>query len=163
VIEYYLQRWMIELFFKLTSGCKIESRCVEHMDRSMSELALYLIVAWRSLYVCRMSRTHAGKSCTSLNTKAEWKSVWQVVKRSRLPKKPPTLLVITQLVVQLGGCVNRKNAGPPDPQTVWQGLQAMYLIAIFGILSLPSSTAARMRSRESILNAFIFSPPWLGW
>ncbi|HMO91092.1 MAG TPA: transposase, partial [Pirellulaceae bacterium] len=64
VIEYYLQRWMIELFFKvLKSGCKIESRRFEAMDRFLPALALYLIVAWRSLYVCRMSRAHSSKSC----------------------------------------------------------------------------------------------------
>ncbi|TWU05450.1 IS4 family transposase [Allorhodopirellula heiligendammensis] len=34
VIEYYLMRWMIELFFKvLKSGCKIESRRFEHIVR----------------------------------------------------------------------------------------------------------------------------------
>ena len=34
IIEYYLQRWMIELFFKvLKSGCQIESRRFEHIDR----------------------------------------------------------------------------------------------------------------------------------
>lgn len=76
-----------------------------------------------------MSRTHAEKRCTELYTDAEWKSVWQVVKRAALPKKPPTLLEMTQLVAQLGGYINRKNAGPPGPQTVWLGLKAMYSIA----------------------------------
>lgn len=130
VIEYYLLRWMIELFFKvLKSGCKIESRRFEHMDRFLPALALYMIVAWRSLYVCRMSRVHSEKRCDQLYTEAEWKSVWQVVKREPLPKKTPKLLEMTQLVAQLGGYVNRKNAGPPGPQSVWLGLQAMYLIA----------------------------------
>jgi hypothetical protein len=130
VIEYYLQRWMIELYFKvLKSGCKIESRRFEHMDRFLPALALYMIVAWRSLYVCRISRTHAQRPCTHLYTEAEWKGVWQVVARKPLPPKPPTLLEMTRMVSQLGGYVNRKNAGPPGPQTVWLGLQAMYLIA----------------------------------
>lgn len=130
VIEYYLQRWMIELFFKvLKSGCRIESRRFEHMDRFLPALALYLIVAWRSLYVCRVSRMHGERSCRQLYTEAEWKSVWQVVKQQAPPKKPPTLLEMTKLMAQLGGYVNRKNAGPPGPQTVWLGLQAMHLIA----------------------------------
>ncbi|HMP71578.1 MAG TPA: IS4 family transposase, partial [Pirellulaceae bacterium] len=62
-------------------------------------------------------------------TDAEWQSVWQVVNRAKPPKKPPTLLEMTKLIAQLGGYVNRKNAGPPGPQTVWLGLQAMHLIA----------------------------------
>ena len=93
VIHYYLMRWMIELFFKvLKSGCKIESRRFEHMDRFLPALALYLIIAWRSLYVCRLSRTLATKPCTHLYTDDEWKSVWQVVKRAPLPKSPPTAM-----------------------------------------------------------------------
>ena len=55
IISYYLRRWMIELFFKvLKSGCKIESRRFEHIERFLPSLALYLIIAWRSLYVCRV-------------------------------------------------------------------------------------------------------------
>ena len=67
VIAYYEQRWMIELYFKvLKSGCKIESRRFEHIDRFLPALALYMIIAWRSLYVCRVSRTHADRSCELL-------------------------------------------------------------------------------------------------
>jgi hypothetical protein len=141
VIEYYLLRWMIELLFKvLKSGCKIESRRFEHMDRFLPALGLYLIVAWRSLYVCRMSRAHAEKSCKHLYTDAEWQSVWQVVNRTAPPKKPPTLLEMTKLIAQLGGYVNRKNAGPPGPQTVWLGLQAMHLITTCWLTFGPGAT-----------------------
>ncbi len=41
VIEYYEKRWMIELYFKvLKSGCRIESRRFEHIDRFLPALAL---------------------------------------------------------------------------------------------------------------------------
>lgn len=143
VIEYYLQRWMIELFFKvLKSGCRIESRRFEHIDRFLPALGLYLIVAWRSLYICRISRTRAEGSCTQLYTTAEWKSVWQVVKRQAPPKKPPTLLEMTKLMAQLGGYVNRRSAGPPGPQSVWLGLQAMHLIATCWTTFGPGATKA---------------------
>lgn len=141
VIEYYMLRWMIELFFKvLKSGCKIESRRFEHIDRFLPALALYLIVAWRSLYVCRMSRAHSEKSCKHLYSDAEWQSVWHVVNRTSPPKKPPALLEMTKLIAQLGGYVNRKNAGPPGPQTVWLGLQAMHLIASCWLTFGPGAT-----------------------
>lgn len=130
VIAYYLMRWMIELFFKvLKSGCKIESRRFEHIDRFLPALSLYLIVAWRSFYVCRVSRTHSDASCEVLYTEAEWKGVWQIVKRQLPPRKPPQLMEMTRLMAQLGGYINRKNSGPPGPQTVWIGLQRMYDIA----------------------------------
>ena len=130
IIDYYEKRWVIELYFKvLKSGCRIESRRFEHLDRFLPALALYMIIAWRSLYVCRVSRTHEDKSCELVYSPAEWQSVWQIVKRSKPPGKPPRLMEMTKLVAQLGGYVNRKSAGPPGPQTMWLGLQRMHDIA----------------------------------
>ena len=129
-IGYYLKRWMIELFFKvLKSGCKIESRRFEHIDRFLPSLALYMIIAWRSLYVCRVIRTHADVSCELVYSKAEWQSVWRIVKRKTLPRKTPRRMEMTKIMAQLGGYVNRKNAAPPSPQTTWIGLQRMHDIA----------------------------------
>ena len=130
MIDYYLQRWMIELFFKvLKSGCKIESRRFEHVDRFFPALALYLIVAWRSLYVCRISRSFASRKCTLLFTEAEWKSVWMIMHRSNPPRQPPKLMEMTKLVAALGGYIDRRSSGPPGPQTIWLGLQRLHDIA----------------------------------
>jgi len=130
IIDHYEKRWVIELYFKvLKSGCKIESRRFEHMDRFLPALALYMIVAWRSLYICRVSRTHTDASCELVYQKPEWQSVWRMVKRSPPPKRPPSLMEMTKIVAQLGGYVNRKNSGPPGPQTMWLGLQQMHTIA----------------------------------
>lgn len=130
IIDYYEKRWVIELYFKvLKSGCRIESRRFEHMDRFLPALALYMIIAWRSLYVCRVSRTHQNQSCEFVYSKAEWQSVWQIVKRSQPPPQAPRLMEMTKIVAQLGGYVNRKKAAPPGPQTMWLGLQRMHDIA----------------------------------
>ena len=52
VIQYYCARWMIEVFFRvLKSGCRAEERRFEHIDRLLSCLAVYLIVAWRTMFV----------------------------------------------------------------------------------------------------------------
>ncbi|TWU05451.1 IS4 family transposase [Allorhodopirellula heiligendammensis] len=88
-----------------------------------------MIIAWRSLYICRVSRTHADASCEKVYTAAEWKSVWQVVRKIRPPRKPPTLMEMTKIVAELGGYINRKNTGPPGPQSMWLGLQAMHIMA----------------------------------
>ena len=127
IIDYYEKRWMIELYFKvLKSGCKIESRRFEHMDRFLPALALYMIIAWRSLYICRVSRTHEDASCELVYTPAEWQSVWQIVKRGQPPRKPPRLMEMTKIVAELGGYVNRPSGGPPGPQSMWLGLQRMH-------------------------------------
>jgi len=127
VIDYYEKRWVIELYFKvLKSGCKIESRRFEHLDRFLPALALYMIIAWRSLFICRVSRTHHEETCELVYHRAEWQSVWQIVKREKPPHKPPRLMEMTKIVAQLGGYINRASTGPPGPQSIWLGLQRMH-------------------------------------
>jgi hypothetical protein len=120
VIAYYTVRWMIEVFFRvLKSGCRIEERLFEYMDRLLACMAIYLIVAWRTLYVCRLGRSCPDIDCEAVFEPAEWKSVWKVVRREDPPPQPPPLSAFIRLVAQLGGYVNRKRADPPGPQTLW--------------------------------------------
>lgn len=140
IIQYYCCRWMIEIFFRvLKSGCRVEERLFEYMDRLLTCLAIYAIVAWRTLYVCRMGRSCPDVSCEAVFEPAEWKSVWKVVKRSDPPRLPPALGVFVRLVAQLGGYVNRKGADPPGPQTVWIGLQRMHDFATCWLLFGPEA------------------------
>ena len=143
VVAHYEQRWTIELLFKvLKSGCRIESRRFEHIDRFLPALGLYLIIAWRSFYICRISRTHAEQSCETVYTRAEWQSVWMVVTKKKPPKRPPELLEMTKLMAGLGGYVNRKNTGPPGPQSVWLGLQRMHDLATAWLTFGPGASTA---------------------
>jgi hypothetical protein len=127
IIQYYCIRWMIEIFFRvLKSGCRVEERLFEYMDRLLTCVAVYVIVAWRTLYVCRLGRSCPEINCDAVFEPAEWKSVWKVVYREDPPPQPPTLGAFVRLVAQLGGYVNRKRADPPGPQTIWIGLQRMH-------------------------------------
>ncbi len=57
IIQYYLCRWDIEVFFKvLKSGCKVEDRELKSADSLTKIMALYMIVAWRVLYTMTMGR-----------------------------------------------------------------------------------------------------------
>jgi hypothetical protein len=142
VIQYYCVRWMIEVFFRvLKSGCRVEERRFEHIDRFLSCLAVYLIVAWRTLYVCRLGRGAPDISCEAVFEPAEWKSVWRVVRRKAPPHRPPRLGEMVRIVAQLGGYVNRKRDDPPGPQTIWIGLQRMHDIAMCWQLFGPDARA----------------------
>lgn len=103
----------------------MEQRYFEHIERLLPCLAVYLIVAWRTLYVCRLGRACPEIDCEAVFEPSEWKSVWKVVKRADPPAAVPSLGVMVRLVAQLGGYVNRKHCDPPGPQTVWIGLQRM--------------------------------------
>jgi hypothetical protein len=126
VIQYYCTRWMIEIFFRtLKQGCRIEERRFEHIDRVLPCVAVFLIVAWRTLYVCRLGRSVPDISCEAVFEPSEWKAVYRVVRRESPPRQPPPLAEMVRLVAQLGGYVNRPRKDPPGPQTVWVGLQRM--------------------------------------
>src|SRR5262249_8599584 len=96
----------------------------EHFDRLLPCLALYLIVTWRTLYVCRLGRSCPDISCEAVFEPAEWQPVYRVVCDRRPPKRPPALQEMVVLIAQLAGYVKRKD--PPGPQTVWLGLQRMH-------------------------------------
>lgn len=131
VVQFYCVRWMIEVFFRvLKSGCRVEERQFEHMDRLLACLAVYLIVAWRTLYVCRLGRGCPDVSCEAVFEPAEWKSVWKIVHREDPPEEPPPLGMMVRLVAQLGGYIRRKSNDPPGPQTVWLGLGRMHDFAL---------------------------------
>ena len=129
VVEYYCVRWNIEILFRtLKSGCRIERRRFEHVDRISRCLGLYLIVAWRTVWVCRMGRESPDADCELLFEPSEWKAVWTAVHRKTPPKKKPRLGEMVGLVAQLGGYLKRPNS-QPGPQTVWIALQRMYDLA----------------------------------
>jgi hypothetical protein len=131
IVQYYCIRWMIEVFFRtLKSGCRIEDRRFEKVDRLLPALAVYLTVTWRVLYVCRLGRSCPEISCEAVFEPGEWQSVYQVVKREKPPKQPPKLQEMVRMVAQLGGYINRKREDEPGPQTVWLGLQRMHDIAL---------------------------------
>jgi hypothetical protein len=129
IVEYYCVRWGIELFFRtLKSGCRIERRRFEHVDRLSPCLALCLIVAWRTMFVCRMGRECPDLDCEAIFTPSEWKAVWVTVKQEEPPEKPPKLAEMVHLIAGLGGYVERPGS-EPGVQTVWIGLQRTYDLA----------------------------------
>ena len=122
---------MIEVFFRtMKSGCRVERRLFEQTDRLLPCLAVYLIVTWRTLFVCRLGREFPEISCEAIFEPAEWKSVYRIVRRKAPPEEPPTLKEMVRMVAQLGGYVNRRRDDDPGPQTVWLGLQRTHDMAL---------------------------------
>jgi hypothetical protein len=141
VIQTYCVRWMIEVFFRvLKAGCRIEERRFEHVDRVLTCLAVYLIVAWRTLYVCRLGRSCPDLGCDAVFEPAEWKAVWKIACHEDPPTEPPPLGTMVRLVAQLGGYVHRKRPDPPGPQTLWIGLQRMHDFALCWKMFGPEAT-----------------------
>lgn len=126
VIEYYCKRWQIEIFFRvLKSGCKVEERQLETEDRYKPCLALYMIIAWRIMFVMMLGRECPDIPCDTVLSESEWKSVYQIRKHKELPQQVPTLHEMVCIIAGLGGYLGRKHDGQPGPQTMWIGMQRM--------------------------------------
>jgi hypothetical protein len=150
ILRYYCVRWMVEIFFRtLKSGCRVEARRFERADRLLPCLAVYLVVAWRTLYVCRLGRSCPDVSCEAVFEPAEWQSLYQVVQRKPPPKRPPTLQAMVRMVAQLGGYVNRKREDEPGVQTVWLGLQRLHDITLCWQMFGPGAREAVPPSNEA--------------
>jgi hypothetical protein len=149
IVEYYCARWLVEIFIRtLKVGCRVEKRRFETLERQLSHLAVSLIVAWRTFYVCRLGRSCPDVSCEVLFEPDEWRPVYQVVEGKKPPKAPPKLQAVVRLVARLGGYVSRKKGDEPGPQTVWLGLQRMHDMALcwrlFGPAARRNKTDARL-------------------
>ena len=116
----------VEIYFRmLKTGCRVEEIQLETQARLKNCLALYAIIAWRVLYLTYLNRTCPTLPCTVAFDESEWKSVWLIIAKKPLPKKPPNLAEMLRLLTQLGGYNNRAGEAPPGPQPMWIGLRRM--------------------------------------
>jgi hypothetical protein len=126
VIQYYLARWEIELFFKvLKSGCQIEKLYLQTADRFMNCLAVYLLITWRLLWCTRLGRACPDLPCTVIYTDAEWRALYLIREQEEPPATPPTLREMTHWVAQCGGFLGRPSDGEPGIQTMWIGFRRL--------------------------------------
>jgi len=126
ILEWYVARWEVEVFFKvLKSGCKVEELQLETIDRMEPCLALYLIIAWRTLFVTKFGRIYPDFDCEFIFTREEWQAVHIAVNQTALPSSAPSLGEMLSMIARLGGHLGRKHDGPPGPQSIWIGLQRM--------------------------------------
>ena len=140
VIDYYVARWTIEVFFRVfKTGCQVEEIQLETLPRLKNCLAFYKIIAWRIMYLTYLNRECPTLPCDAMFDDCEWKSVWRVVTKKELPKRPPTLSAFMKLLTRLGGYNNRKTESPPGPQPVWVGIRRMTDLATAWIVFGPDA------------------------
>jgi len=129
IIEYYLVRWEIEIYFKvLKSGCKVEERGLTN-GAIIPLIAVFLVIAWRIMYAMKLGRSSPEISSEVLFSPAEWKPVYKVLnKGSILPETSPNLGEFITMIARLGGYLNRKNDPPPGPTVMWRGFNKMHTL-----------------------------------
>jgi hypothetical protein len=126
VVSYYTCRWQVEVFFRIyKSGCRVEQIQLETEARLKPCLSLYLIVAWRVLWLTLLGRTCPELPCDLVFAEEEWRSVWTIVRQEPAPAEPLSLNEMIALVASLGGHLGRAGDGPPGPKALWIGIQRM--------------------------------------
>jgi hypothetical protein len=126
VVEYYCCRWEIEIYFRvLKSGCQVEELQLETTERMLACLSVYLIVAWRVMFVTMMGRACPEMSSEVILDVSEWQSVHVLLHGGDPPEEPPSLGEAIVMIASLGGHLDRKHDGPPGPKCMWIGIQRM--------------------------------------
>lgn len=139
VVDYYCCRWLVEMYFKvIKSGCEVEKLQLETTDRLMACVAVYLIVAWRVLYLVHLGRESPEMKCDAVLMPEEWQSAWRVVTGEDPPKKTPTLGAMIKIIAQLGGYIPRTDEWP-GAKTMWIGLQRTRDFALVWSICRPAS------------------------
>lgn len=123
LIEWYLARWEIELFFHiLKNGCKVEALQLSSMERVEKALALYAVIAWRINRLMRLGRLCPDLKADLLLEKEEWQAAY-ILNKKKPPKETPALNEVLRMIAKLGGFIGRKRDGEPGAKTLWLGLQ----------------------------------------
>jgi hypothetical protein len=124
IIQYYLLRWKIEIYFKvLKSGCKVEELQLSELETLANCLSFYMIIAWRVMYLIQLGRECGDMSCEVFFEEEEWRAAYMVKHRKQPPKEPPTLNTMIRIMAEFGGFLGRKSDGDPGPKHLWIGIQ----------------------------------------
>ena len=123
MVDYYRRRWVIEEYFKvLKTGCAVEKLQLETAEGLKKAIALYMIVAYRILFMVKASRETPDLSCNVIFDDQEWKIIYMVGTKKTPPATPPRLRDIVRMAAKLGGYLGRKGDGLPGAKTLWIGL-----------------------------------------
>jgi IS4 transposase len=131
MLQWYLARWQVEIFFRiLKSGCKVEELQLESEERIEAALSLYMIIAWRILFLVMLGRECPELPCNVVFDDDEWKAACIVSRKKIVQEQPPTLNEMIRIIAGFGGFIGRKGDGFPGPQTLWIGLQRVQDFAL---------------------------------
>lgn len=123
MVRWYSYRWLIERFhYVLKSGCTIEKLQLEDISRLERAIVLYMIVAWRLLYITYLARLAPESSIEQVLEPYEWKALYCMSERTKLlPSRVPTIVEAVRMIAKLGGFLGRKGDGAPGVKVLWRG------------------------------------------
>ena len=114
LLRWYICRWQSEIFFFiLKTGCGIENLQLETVKRLHIAIVIYLIIAWRILYMLSLGRDGPDLTCATNFDREERHAAWIVINRTA--HRPPKLQEMIRIIASLGGFLALKSDGKPGP------------------------------------------------
>jgi hypothetical protein len=124
--DWYTLRWMVEQYHQcLKSGCRVESRQLEHVDRLEPLIGMLCVLAVRLLQLKNDTRLMPQAPAIK---QVPGKSVRTLAKMLNVAAETITLRQFTHEVAKLGGFLGRKGDGEPGWLTLWRGWHELDLI-----------------------------------
>jgi hypothetical protein len=126
-IQWYGKRWSIEEFHRiLKSGCCVEDRQLETVERLSKIIMVDVLVAWRVLELTRTARRAESMKAEEYFGDDELAVLKQLqLKKGKVMTPEATVREVVRLVAQLGGFLARKGDGEPGAMTLWRGLECL--------------------------------------
>ena len=138
VLGWYSKRWQMEEFHRiLKSGCKVEDRQLESLEKLKVVAALDMVVAVGLLALTKAARRQPGGSALGWLTAEQCRALHCYCNKTQVaPQSPPTLGEAVFLIAKLGGFLGRKGDGFPGPQVLWRGWRRLEdITTMFGLLN----------------------------
>jgi Transposase DNA-binding len=131
---WYALRWMVEQYHQcLKSGCKVEGRQLEHVDRLEPLIGMSCVLAVRLLQLKNDTRLMPQAPAIKHVPR---ESVQTLAKMLKVAPGTITLRQFTHEVAKLGGFIGRKSDGHPGWLTLWRGWHELDLITYGRMLAL---------------------------
>jgi hypothetical protein len=132
--DWYALRWTVEQFHQcLKSGCKVEARQLEHVDRLHPLIAMCCVLAVRLLNLKHDARRTPDAPAIEHVPRESVRTLARMLKVA--DGRSITVRRFTREVAKLGGFPGRKSDGEPGWLTLWRGWHELDLITQGRLLS----------------------------
>jgi len=127
VAGWYAKRWTIEEFHRvLKTGCRVEQRRLESIEKLSVMLVLDMMVACTLLAVSRKARQEPSAALEGWFTEIQCKTLYLAIHHTQeIPTNPPDLALCVKWLARLGGFLARKSDGEPGPEVLWRGFRKL--------------------------------------
>jgi hypothetical protein len=116
----------------LKSGCAIEKLQERSIDKTVTLILMYSIIAVMILNMMYRGRLKPETPCSALLGPDERKLLYCIVNKTKEePKKAYTMKEAVEYLGWLGGPKRAPSDGPPGVKTIWIGLMKLYILLAY--------------------------------